>query len=344
MKYPILFYFILLTTFFSCQGQEDPALTPPPGPINPALSYHGIGHVGSLSDVQTTSETGLVLMGGSTDVDEAIKWMITKSGGGDFIILRASGSTGYNEYIFGLGTVNSVETLLLDSRTKADKQAVGNRIREAEAVFIAGGDQADYVNYWSDTEVSKALNYLINEKKVPIGGTSAGCAILSEYIFDAKQGSVISSEALANPYNNLVSVSKSFFDAPFLKNTIADQHYSQRQRKGRHVTFMARMQKDMAVSLPKGIGVDERTAVCITKEGDAVVFGSGSAFFIQGNANGPEVCVQSQALTWDLNDKAIKVTSIQGSTIGTPAFNLTNWPSEGTTHWYVENGVLQTGK
>ena len=42
------------------------------------------------TDVNTTSEFGLVLMGGSTDVDTAFMWMIEKSGGGDFLILRTS--------------------------------------------------------------------------------------------------------------------------------------------------------------------------------------------------------------------------------------------------------------
>jgi cyanophycinase len=37
------------------------------------------------------TEAGFVLAGGGKDVEEAMKWMIERSGGGDFVILRASG-------------------------------------------------------------------------------------------------------------------------------------------------------------------------------------------------------------------------------------------------------------
>lgn len=332
MKIIHLTYFIILVSVPFCQSQESATS----GVDN---SYYGIGISGSSEDAQTRTEFGIVLMGGSTDVDEALQWMIARSGGGDFVIIRASGSVGYNEYIFGLGKVNSVETLLLDSREKANATEVGKRLREAEAVFIAGGDQSNYVNFWSDTEVNRALTYLINEKKIPIGGTSAGCAVLSQYAFDAKQGSVTSSEALANPYSPLVSISKSFMNIPFLQNTIADQHYSQRGREGRHVAFMARLKKDFSVSNPKGIGVDEKTAVCIDAAGNAFVYGSSNAYFLHGK-NIPEVCVDGQPLTWNLTEQAIEVSTIAGSKTGTPAFNLQSWPTQPTSIWSVEKGVL----
>lgn len=34
---------------------------------------------------------GVVLMGGSTDVDSAFAWMCTKAGGGDWLVLRTTG-------------------------------------------------------------------------------------------------------------------------------------------------------------------------------------------------------------------------------------------------------------
>ena len=227
-------FFIILCFTYKVYGQENAALN----------NYFGIGITGDSSDVSTQTQFGVVLMGGSTDVDKALQWMIKLSGGGDFIILRASGSTGYNPYIKELGNINSVETLLLNSREKAMSKAVGKRIREAEAVFIAGGDQWNYVNFWSNSEVSSALQYLIHEKKIPIGGTSAGCAVLSEICFDAQHDTALSKDVLLNPFHQSVSLSKSFIEISILSNTIADQHYSQRDRLGRHLVFMARMAKD----------------------------------------------------------------------------------------------------
>lgn len=64
--------------------------------------------IGDLIDVKTTTTGGTCLMGGGTDVDAAFKWMIEKSGGGDFVIIRADNSNGYNSYIYDMGGINSV--------------------------------------------------------------------------------------------------------------------------------------------------------------------------------------------------------------------------------------------
>jgi cyanophycinase len=337
-SYLLPIFALILSMQTACQSQEEktPVVKPTPNP------YFSIGITGPALDVQTATQQGLVLMGGGTDVDEAIQWMINKSGSGDFVVIRATGSTGYNDYIYSLGAVNSVETLLIDSRSKALTREVGQRIREAEALFIAGGDQSNYVKYWNDSEVSDAIHYLITEKRVPVGGTSAGCAILSQIIFDAKKGSVVSSEALANPYHELVSLSAGFVKAPFMENVIADQHYSQRQRKGRHVAFMARIVQDFSITNPKGIGVDERTAVCIDQQGDALVMGSGTAYFLRASSTLPEVCEHGQPLTWNVNNQAVAVFSFSGSPGGTAAFNIGAWP-DSTPHqyWYVEKGELK---
>ncbi|HOX83180.1 MAG TPA: cyanophycinase [Chryseolinea sp.] len=305
------------------------------------LIYFGIGITGSKEDVTVPTKSGIVLVGGSTDVDEAILWMIDRAKGGDFVIIRASGSTGYNDYIKELGDLNSVETLMIDSREKAMSAEVGKRIREAEAIFIAGGDQANYVNFWTDSEVSSALDYLIHKKKIPIGGTSAGCAILSELVFDSKKGTVTSTEALANPYDTLVSLSKSFIHLPYLTNTLADQHYSQRERHGRHITFLARMMHDRSLSEIKGIGVDEQTAVCIDENGNAKIFGKNKAYFIISNGKTPEKCEANTPLVWDVNDSALKVFIYAASAKGTEAFNIKSWPKTPTQFWHVENGVLK---
>jgi cyanophycinase len=305
-----------------------------------AQSMISIGISGDTLDVKTPTQSGTLLMGGSTDVDAAIQWMINKSGGGDFVIIRASGSTGYNDYIKGLGNVNSVETLLIDSREKANLAEAGEKIRNAEALFIAGGDQSNYVNFWADTEVSKAIRYLIEKKKVPIGGTSAGCAILSDFIFDAKKGGVNSEEALANPYDSLVSVSKTFIPIPVLKNVIADQHYSKRTRQGRHLVFMARLIKDFNV-FTLGIGVDEKTAVAVEDNGATKIFGSGAAHFLVANGV-PEQCETGKKLIWNRDGKAIGAYIKNGSAAGTEGINVLQIPtSTPDQYWRVVAGELR---
>jgi cyanophycinase len=336
MKSLFSIYLFLFSILIACSDSSDccaqPSATKP-------ISV-SIGLTGDAADVKTTTQFGVVLMGGSTDVDEAIQWMISKSGGGDFVIIRASGSTGYNEYIKSLGNLNSVETLLIDSKEKANLTETRDKIRNAEALFIAGGDQGDYVKFWTDTEVSKAIQYLIDTKKVPIGGTSAGCAVLSEYIFDARNGGVVSEEALANPYNSLVSISKSFISIPVLKNVFADQHYSQRTRQGRHVVFLARAIKDFNLVSPLAIGVDEKTAVLVEENGNTKIVGANSAYFLQSNS-APEQCESDKELIWNRQAKAVKVY-IRNSSSPDQLNILHKITSPVDQFWSVVGGVLKT--
>ncbi|MFT4801282.1 MAG: hypothetical protein ACI93N_001052, partial [Flavobacteriaceae bacterium] len=72
---------------------------------------------GDTTDVTTNHQYGVCLMGGATEHDEAMKWFLLKADGGDVVVLRASGSDGYNDYFYSeLGiTINSVETLVINN-------------------------------------------------------------------------------------------------------------------------------------------------------------------------------------------------------------------------------------
>lgn len=308
-----------------------------------AASPASIGIVGNGGDVSTTTTPGTVLMGGGVDVDEAMKWMIDKSGGGDFVVIRATGTDAYNPYLYALGTLDSVETLRIDSADLARDPGVAQTIRNAEALFIAGGDQHDYVRYWKDTPVADALNYLINEKKVPVGGTSAGSAIQGEAYFDAANGTIRSEAALRNPYDRQLSLQASnFLKVPYLEQTITDTHYDEPDRRGRHVTFLARMVKDWGMDA-RGIGVDERTAVCIEADGRARVFGEGYAFFLRQDGKSPERCEPHRSLVSYHGQRAVGVYKIRGSQQGAGYFDLSDWSTGANgnaQYYYVDQGSL----
>ena len=300
---------------------------------------------GDSIDIHTKTQAGLLLAGGSTDVDEAMAWMLKRSNGGDIVVLRATGSDGYNEYLYNLVKVNSVETLIIDNREKAFLPEVALKIRNAEAVFIAGGDQWNYVKYWKNSPVQEALNYLINSKKVPIGGTSAGLAILGQAYFSAEFDTVVTDEALQNPYNQKVALgAKDFLDMPFLQNIITDSHYTQRNRQGRHITFMARLMQDHGFKKIRGIGVDEKTAVCINEDGFATVFGKNDAYFLEAKPYQPELCQPNKPLTWSQNQKAIKVFKITAIETGSKPFSIQKWKFKGEKpfYYFVENGNVGT--
>lgn len=325
---------------------QAPETAPAPGPAQTAHNATGsLGLVGDPADVSAPTTGGTVLMGGSTDVDAAVRWMITKSGGGDFLVLRATGTDAYNAYVYGLGGVNSVETLLIDSRALANDPAVEAKIRGAEAVFIAGGDQANYVNFWKDTRVEDALNYVRNTKRAPIGGTSAGCAVQGSYYFAALNGTLASADALANPYDAKLTLGRNdFLSNPYLANTLADTHFNNPDRRGRLVAFLARMNQDEGV-LAQGIGVDEQTAVCVEPNGTARVFGAGTAFFCRQNGRSatPERCAAGAPLDWYRARQAVRVYKVPATTAGTNSFDLSTWAGGSGGSWqyyYVDRGAL----
>lgn len=314
---------------------------------------------GNAVDIVTSPSGGVCLMGGATEDDNAMKWFLQRANGGDILVLRATGSNGYNSYLYsGLGiTVNSVETIVCNNATASSDPYVIQKIQQAEAIWFAGGDQWTYIDYWRNSPVDTAINQAIQQRNLVIGGTSAGMAIQGKYYFSAQNGTVTSSTALVNPFNNLVTVdSSAFIKNDFLDNTITDTHFDNPDRKGRLVTFLARIKTDYSV-YAKAIACDEYTAVCIDTNGIARVFGThpnndDNAYFIQSNCElavqTPENCTAGNPLTWNLGGIAIKAYQIKGDSTGNKTFDLNNWQSGTGGTWYnwsVSNGIFseQTG-
>ncbi|MCY7410271.1 MAG: T9SS type A sorting domain-containing protein [Chitinophagales bacterium] len=299
---------------------------------------------GDTADVSTNQIAGTLLAGGATDNDEAMSWFLKRADGGDVVVIRANGDGAYNDYLYSqLGVnVNSVETIVIPSVSAANNTYVSTQIKNAEALFITGGDQYDYVKYWKDTPVEDAINALINSKHVTVGGTSAGMAIQGDAYFSAQNGTVTSQQAMNNPYGNLVKIGyHDFISNPVLKNTITDTHYDNPDRRGRQTTFLARLMTDYGFR-PYGIASEEYTAVCIDENNIAHVYGyypdyDDYAYFIQANCiepNEPETCVAGQPLSWDRMQQAVKVYKVAGTTDGSHYFDLNDWKSfDGSGTW-----------
>lgn len=294
--------------------------------------YHVVGDPTDVAPPHPTAPS-LVLMGGGPDVDDAFKWMIRKSGGGNFVVIRASGTDAYNPYIYAMGGVSSVETIIIPSRDAANDPFVIARIRGAEALFIAGGDQSDYINFWQDTPVQTAIQELAN-KNIPIGGTSAGLAVMGQYIFTALNGTITSAAALSNPFDKAIALGRNFLALPYMNGLITDAHLDTRDRMGRLITFMARIVNDGWTSMVRGVGVDVETALLVDN-GNASRIGAGSVYFLQ-TIGVPEVCKPKTPLTY----RNIGVQRLSGS--GT--FDMRNWTTSdaGITKYSISaiNGVL----
>ena len=214
-----------------------------------------------------------MLQGGGDDVDENYIRMGARGGGGDFVVLRASGNDDYNAYIYALCRCNSVATLVFDSREAAYDPFVVETIRGAEALFIAGGDQSRYVRFWQGTPVEDAINF-VAAKPAPIGGTSAGMAILGEFSYSAMTSeSLTSAAALRDPFAADLTLERDFIDLLPLRNMLTDQHLWERDRIGRTVAFLARLVNDGWTTTGRAIAADRETAVHVDpRDGSAEVF------------------------------------------------------------------------
>ena len=294
---------------------------------------------GNGSDAVAPTRFAIGLMGGGTDVDALFIWMGERSGGGDFVVIRASGADGYNQYVYDLAPFDSVETLVLKNRAASSDAFVLQTILNAEALFIAGGDQSDYVNNWKGTPVEDAIHTLV-ARGVPIAGTSAGTAVLSEFIYAAQRQSVTSVEALADPFSQNITLDSDFLEMPYLEGLITDQHLIERDRLGRTLTFMARIVADGWSAESKAIAIDRETAVLVDGHtGRATIVANTDhstpyAYFIRGGV--PQVVMPNTPLTY-LNLEVQRAAP--GST-----FDLQKWTGKGLLSYTlnVVDGVIHS--
>lgn len=237
--------------------------------------------VGDPLDSPAVPSAGLALMGGGTDVDAAFKWMGDHANGGDFVILSTSKNS-YAKYINGLSTLNSVATLVVPDVSSANDPFVAQVVSTAEAVFIAGGDQANYITNWTGSALEAAIYSMLSHHGV-LGGTSAGLAVLGDVDYAALNDSTTSAEALANPLTSSITLDSDFItpdEEPgsplsYLQETITDSHFMQRDRMGRTMAFMARADYENKVdNFARAIAVNEQTALLIDGNGQAIVVGN----------------------------------------------------------------------
>ncbi len=215
---------------------------------------------------------GLLLAGGGGDVDEAFRWFARLADGGDIVVLRASGSDGYNDYLHReIGGFNSVESIVFKDISAAHDPQVLASLARAEAIFLAGGDQSRYIAYWRGTPVGAALAAHIAAGR-PLGGTSAGLAVLGEAYFSADRDTIDSAAALADPFDPRITLGTGFLALPALAGVLTDTHFMARERLGRLIVFLGRLEAE--APRPRrwvGLGVDEATALVVEADGTARV-------------------------------------------------------------------------
>lgn len=329
-----------------------------PGPVPRGLT---VATGGNAEWVTRATRRGVTLVGGGAEPDEALRWLLERGGFGDVVVLRmGDGGGAYVPYLLGLGADSVHElsfdavdgdddvggTSLDDLRRLANSDYVARVVLNAEVIFLAGGNQTKYYDVWHDTALARAVTERVQVRGAPIGGTSAGMHSLARIIHTPRgEGdSVLSADALADPYLGEAEVEGSraldfeerLFVVPELEHVVTDTHFSERNRLGRAVVFLARTVADgrAPLSLARALAADEGTAVCIDERGVARVFGAtgetsgrtGRTFqdfaYVLRPLGAPTVCRDDTPLEWPAG---VEVVPLPGYRDGRTTFDLRAW-------------------
>ncbi|MEO8019739.1 MAG: isoaspartyl peptidase/L-asparaginase [Pseudomonadota bacterium] len=243
----------------------------------PAYDYYSVGKLRSPTPGKT--EGALMLLGGGDWPVPAFRWFVERMGHGHLVILRASGTDDLQkDFVNEIGGAASVETIVFHSREAASDARVLKILRHADGIFFGGGDQANYVRYFKGTPLNALVEEHVRTGK-PLGGTSAGLAILGAWSYGAMDGgSLLSEDAMKDPFGGGVTLVGDFLHLPYLSQVITDSHFAIRERWGRLLVFVGRLATEQQDAGITGIGIDEKAALCVEADGTGRVYSIGRGF------------------------------------------------------------------
>lgn len=267
---------LLLFAFFAFSAAcSEESITPPPAPESSVNIIISGNEEPVKPDLKGPS---IYLMGKGMPALSSFEYFLDTLADShvDIVVLAGSSASGSSatpecDLLMELDQVNSCATATVQSQEEANSEELVEIIDQSEIIYFAGGNQCVYVN-WRDSNLHYAINQLV-ERGGGIGGGSAGLAIMGDMIYDGCSGSVRSDEALSDPYHEYISMSEGLFELSSLDNTITDSHFSERDRLGRLISFMARISLEKDRDEYFGIGLDDNASLVIDNSGNGKVFG-----------------------------------------------------------------------
>ena len=201
------------------------------------------------------SQGTMILIGGGNRDSDIIKRIVDLAGGPGapiLVIPTAAGEANYDESFGALrrfreaGSKN-VKLLHTYDRGVADSEAFVASIKQARAVYFAGGRHWRLADAYLDTRTHREVQAVLARGGV-VAGTSAGATMLGSFLI---RGDTKGAEILVGDHT------KGF---GFLRNVTVDQHLLRRNR-----------QFDMLAVIDAhphllGLGLDEDTAIVVQQD------------------------------------------------------------------------------
>jgi cyanophycinase len=235
----------------------------------------------------------LVIIGGGLKPDNAQVWqrMVTLAGGKDARIAvfasasanpeRSAASTiasfeRYGAKAFFVPIAIKLKTP--DYRQAASDPALVEQVRGATGVYFTGGDQGRITQALvlpdgSPTPVLQAI-WQVYRKGGMIGGSSAGAAIMSSTMFFEPPDDVLTVVKTGVRHGHEITRGLGFIG----KDVFVDQHFLVRGRFARMLPVL--LDKGYQI----GLGVDENTALVVTKDRQAEVAGASGVLLMDVSA------------------------------------------------------------
>ena len=251
------------------------------------------------------------MAGGGKDFDDAFRWSI-----------RKSGSDGYNQHIRNLDPVDSVASIVIKSRAAASHPFVLDKVRKAEAIFIAGGDQME-LRLLLEGHAPGSHHSRRGEARRPHRRNQCRPRHPRAIFVLHRNGHHHHITASAvQPLRSHLILESSYLKLPNLEGVITGSHFSQRDRFGRLLAFLACIAQHTLFDngVAKGVGIDERKAVLLEPDGSATIAGEGVPYFASANKK-TGVCAAGKLLTFE--DLSVYRIPAGGK------FNFRSWTGQG---------------
>ncbi len=218
--------------------------------------------------------TVLIPIGGNISKNNpaVLREFVRRAGGSaaQIIILpqaSAQADTGpyYIQAFMDLG-VRHAESLDFHTRAEAASEHFLAAIGAATGIFITGGAQMRLTTLIGGTPLAVALKNAF-ERGVPIGGTSAGAAVMPRVMTAYGKSGPTPRDHIAQFVPGL----------GLTEHFAIDQHFRQRDRLGRLLYVITTMPGLV------GLGIDEDTAAVIEDDESITVYGSGAVTIVDGS-------------------------------------------------------------
>lgn len=216
----------------------------------------------AISQNNTSPKGSLFIIGGGKRSPELMKTMLNtaRMEKGDYIVVlpMASSETDtafhYIKKSLEKLCTNAIVNFNFTEQEKS-KPAWLDSLKKAKLIFIAGGDQSRFMKAVLGTPIYDAIHEAY-EKGSTIAGTSAGAAVMSQYMITGRElkGDTTYNATFKKVWDKNIEFTEGL---GLVKSAIIDQHFIARSRYNRLLSALSQFPKWPS------IGIDEATAIIV---------------------------------------------------------------------------------